>query len=281
MNHNSNPYEAIKYSPDLNFCQIFNNVGDSIRVFIPIDDVKLDSPALKENKVYGSGPYSINSDILAIIAYMGILFPRTYDDKKYWKTSSVCFSPEKEDDIQKDVQIKIVNDEFGLLGVIATVVADEPQSYYKSSQRYDIKSQEEENNGAPFSINIIKASLAMSCEQPIIVDDYKKIVRRYLKPVNIKYDDRFPYIREYFTIQTCRFLFSQYDAIFFTDQGNLVLSGEDSSQLHLFSLNENNETKLLGDLKIDNVYFDDTSITFSNFGTFNVSYFAIPLKKNK
>lgn len=277
---NQNPYEAIKYSPDLNFLEIFHNVGDSIRVFIPIDDIKVDSPVVKENKVYGSGPFSINSDILAIVVYMGILYSQK---KPYWSNSSTCFSPEKEDDIRKSNHLRIVNDEFGLLGVIVTVVAEEPQPYYKSSQRYIIKSREEEDSDAPFSINIQKAFLAMSYEQPIIVDDYTKIVHRSYQPPKIeshgKPEGQFPYMREYFTYQTCLFLFEQYYAVFFTNRGNFVLNGKNSNNLQFFEVNQDGENSLIGDLTIENIVFDDTSITFSEYGTFDIFSFSILQKK--
>lgn len=271
-----NPYQAIKYVPDLNFLEIFHNIGDSIRVFIPIDDIKLDSPALKNNKVYGSGPFSVNSDILAITVYMGILYPQK---KPYWSNSSTCFSPEKEDDIRKlDYHLRIINDEFDLLGVIVTVIAEEPQPYYKSSQRYVIKSKEDDND-APFSINIQKAFLAMSYEQPIIVDDYSKIVQRYVQPSKIErhgeIEGQFPYTREYFTIQTCLFLFKQYYAVFYTNSGNFMLKGDDSSNLKFFELDAGGEGSLVGDLSIDNIVFNDASISFDEFGTFEVFSFSI------
>ena len=281
MNLNSNPYQAIKYSPDLNFLDIFQNVGDSIRVFIPIDDIKFDSPALKENKVYGSGPFSINSDILAITVYMGILYPHK---KQFWSNSSTCFTPEKEDDTQKKNHLGIINDEFGLIGVIVTVIADDPQPYYKSSLRYIIKSREEEHNDAPFSINIKKSFLAMSYEQPIIVDDYTKIVHRFSQPLvpenDRKSEGQFPYMREYFTPQTCSFLFKQYNAAFYTDSGNFLISGEDSNNLKLFEIDQDDETALIGNLSLENILFNDTSITFVDFGSYNIFSFSI-FKKEK
>ena len=87
-------------------------------------------------------------------------------------------------------------------------------------------------------------------------------------------------MREYFTPQTCSFLFKQYNASFYTDSGNFLISGEDSNNLKLFEIDQDDETALIGNLSLENILFNDTSITFADFGSYNIFSFSI-FKKEK
>lgn len=265
--------EAIKYSPALNFGEIFTDVGDSIRVFVGTENLKNNLPPIAERQIFGGQPYSINSDLSAMIVHMGILFK---DDKaECFCKSTVCLEPEKENDFSKhDYTIEI---EFGLLGVIVTVFADNPLYHYPSKKRYLFRSREEDNN-APFSLNIKEVFLVAGFHKPVIFTDYTKILQHRFTPYGTeaqRSEGEFPYIQNYFTFESCKFLFLEYFVIFFTDQGKLLLRGSDGFNLELFQFDQSENLVLIGPISIQDISFNKTSIRFANYGDFQIASFSV------
>ncbi|OHS95675.1 hypothetical protein TRFO_38182 [Tritrichomonas foetus] len=260
------PYESILYTPSLNFREIFQNIGDSIQVFIPIDLIKNEAAAISQETVFGNRPYSINSDILAMTVHMGIIFPDS-EKKLFWLSSETCFTPEKEGERHRFEHVRTINDEFGLAGVFVTVVATAPLERYPSAQRYSIKSHEEISDGAPFSLDIPKAFLATSYEQPKIVSDYSKIIRKFFDPTTkIGGPGYLPYMQEYFTPQTLDYLLNNYQIHLFGENNSVVtLKRANKRKISVVFQDDLGNTNEVESLKIEDMDFRPDSFAFLHF----------------
>lgn len=164
--------KAITYTTKLNLENILSDVGDSINVYIPAPHFILENPVLAEQIVYGQRPYSIKSDLVAICAHMGILFPGekpkknspdillTSPNAPFFGRSSVPF-----DETRK------IEDDFHFYGVLINVIAVQGRDSYSSSRGIFFPSQSIKD-GLPLGIDILDYSFITEFEpMPELVDD--------------------------------------------------------------------------------------------------------------
>lgn len=208
--------------------EILSSEGDSINVYIPIEFFAFDSPVLVNQIVYGGRPYSPKSDILAICAHMGILFPgeklkRHSPDILFTAPSASLFGRKPNSPID---DAKKIEDDFRLFGVVVAVVAVEGSDYYPPIQGYSLSSQES-NEVSMISIDILDYSFISEFEPiPDIIEDPNTIIKHnvskeYFHPELdtdfIEYD----YSPDLFKDDTEGFLFQDYIISFIYNTSHL------------------------------------------------------------
>ena len=215
------------YSSSFNLSCIFQSPGQALRVFVPVDRLKIDSVAFRDPNIFGKGPYAAFSDIAAIIIHKGIVFPDLQDRGKLMTSSSV-FQPQSESPVKRSKQVHKISQELCLSGVVVEMVSKDPLKTYHSSQRYSTTSKECESD-IPFSIDIQSYFLSTNCQQAEYIkvdniEEIRKYVYKYVNP-NEKPNGNgdFPYTKNYFTKHSLLYILDNYSIKLFTENGEEIL----------------------------------------------------------
>ena len=136
---------VLTYTASTDLGQILTRVGDYLNVFIPASFFTTDyQPVLESQAVYGGRPYSPASDLVAIVCHMGILFPSEKPKKSspnllLTSPKALKFGHTSETTLFDDT--RKIDDDFKFYGVVVTVVARPPLSFYPSVQGFSFLSQ--------------------------------------------------------------------------------------------------------------------------------------------
>jgi hypothetical protein len=216
----SKSFSAIKYSRGLQLDTILKAEGDMINVFVPVAYFTLDNPVFCGQLVYGRRPYSVKSDLVAILGHMGILFPVEKQKKNtpemlYTSPNALLFGKK---DIDFDEKRKIADD-FRFFGVVVTVTAVEPIEHFQSVTGFGLQSQATHDLSF-IALDIINYTFISEFEpMPTLVDDPESIIRHFSKADFFMPEDTekmlvYQYSPDLFADDTEGFLFQDYNFSF-------------------------------------------------------------------
>lgn len=251
---------------------ILKSEGDTINIFVPVDHFILDNPVFTQQNVYGSRPYSIKSDLVAILAHMGILFPGEKPKKN--SPDVLCTSPSaplfgKQDTINLEDTRKI-EDDFRFYGVVVAVTAVEPLEHYPAIPGFGVASQAL-HDSAFIAIDILDYSFISEFEpMPTLVDDPDTIVRHFSKadfflPADEDNLLTYEYSPNLFSSDKEGYLFRDYKVSFIMNDVSLQFKWT-RNQLCLIQRMLSVDSKLSDEKVIDenikysDIKFNDTSI---------------------
>ena len=215
-----NGFFAIKYSPELKLDSILKAEGDAINVYVPVSYFKLDNPAFAGQLVYGRRPYSVKSDLVAILEHMGILFPvekqkKNNPDLLFTNPNALLFGKRE---INYEEKTKI-EDDFRFFGVVVTVTAVEPIEHYQSVPGFGLQSQAIHDLSF-IALDILDYSFISEFEpMPKLVDDPEQIIRHFspadiFLPEDTEQKLTYEYSPDLFSDDENGFLFKDYVVTF-------------------------------------------------------------------
>ena len=216
----SKSFSAIKYTSDLKLDSILKAEGDMINVYVPVSYFKLDNPVFAGQLVYGRRPYSVKSDLVAILEHMGILFPvekqkKNNPDLLYTNPNALLFG-KKEIDYEEKRKIE---DDFRFFGVVVAVTAVEPIEHYQSVPGFGLQSQAIHDLSF-IAVDIVDYNFISEFEpMPQIVDDPDSIMTHFSRADIFLPEDsenllNYEYSPDIFTDDTDGFLFNDYKVTF-------------------------------------------------------------------
>lgn len=273
-------FSAIRYSKNMKIENILKSEGDTINVFVPVEHFILDNPVFTQQMVYGSRPYSIKSDLVAILAHMGILFPGEKPKKNspdVLRTSPSAPLFGKQDSINLEDTRKI-EDDFRFYGVVVAVTAVEPIEHYPAMPGFGVASQAL-HDSTFIAIDILDYSFISEFEpMPTLVDDPDSIVRHFSKadfflPADEENLFTYEYSPDLFSCDKEGYLFKDYKVSFYMNDISLQFKWT-RNQLVLIRkiISEENkisdETAILTNIQYKDIKFNETSITIgkNNYG---------------
>ena len=266
-----NSFRAIRYTSKLNLQNILKNVGDSINVFVPVEHFTRENPVISQSKVYGSRPYSITSDLVALCAHMGILLPGEKPKKK--STDTLLTAPRAPMFGRSDTSIeetRKIEDGFRFYGVVLSLIAVEGMETYPSIRGYCISSQAIKDD-LPISLDVLDYSFISEFEpMPEIVEDPFQILTKetpvdYFTPVEEDGLLTFSYSPKLFKTDKEGYLFRDFKVLMFTEDDK-ILQFKWTRNNNLCLLDRTSDTKdykdpLITGIDYHNVTFSDKGIT--------------------
>ncbi|OHT15911.1 hypothetical protein TRFO_42196 [Tritrichomonas foetus] len=259
---------ALKYSRDFSFLNVFRAVGDAVNVYIPCNLVLAEFPPIAESIVFGSRPYSVQSDIVAVTAHMGILFPSEKQKKSSPNFLFTC--PHalrlKASDTTTHEDSRRIDDDFRFYGVVVTVIAAPPMDEYPGSPRFNISSQTSTDPG-PFSLDIVDYHFVSEFEPaPSLTDNPQRCMFHY-DDLNERFyqetdDLDFIYSPQYFKTSSAELLFRDFAITFMVNGERLQFVAEQPNIVMVYKLdNENNRVPLYSQIQLGQIDFGDHMIS--------------------
>lgn len=156
---------AIEYETCLNINDILSEPFETVNVFVPLKYYTSYNPVLTESLVFGPRPYSSQSDILAIIAHMGI-FHRSKKAKNQTQDILSTFPDAivfgfknyfELDDVRK------IESDIDIKGLIVVLYSAEPLDYYQPRKGVYLESRGNNVRGN-FSVDIIDYHFVLECD---------------------------------------------------------------------------------------------------------------------
>lgn len=260
---------ALKYSRDFSFLNVFDTVGDAINVYIPSEIILADFPPIAESIVFGSRPYSVQSDIVAIIAHMGILFPSEKQKKSapnFLYTYPNALKIQPTDKVTHEDSQRI-DDDFHFYGVVVTVIASPPLDSYKASTRLNISSHPS-NDPGPFSLDIVDYHFVSEFEPiPDLTEDpltakfhYDDIEERFYQETD---DLDFIYSPQYFKSSVSEILFRDFKITFIVDSNRFTFVAEQPNSISIYKDDGDSTTLMQKDVALSQIEFGENNINIS------------------
>lgn len=261
---------AFKYSRDFSFLNVFGEIGDAVNVFVPAELITLDCQPISESIVFGSCPYSVQSDIIAIIAHMGILYPSEKQKKSspnYLYTCPNALKLKTSDQAISHEESCRIDDDFRFYGVVVTVLAYLPLDIYPGTVRFNISSQTSTDTG-PFSLDIVDYHFISEYEpMPVLIDNPLEIKlhfndfdeRFYHEDENID----FVYSPSLFTPSATAVLFRDFIVSFLVGDDRILFKSDQPNKLSIYKFEET-ETLIQDDVPFDSISFENNSITVND-----------------
>lgn len=260
---------ALKYSRDFSFLNVFGAVGDAINVYIPSDLILADFPPIAESIVFGSRPYSVQSDIVAVVAHMGILFPSEKPKKSSPNFLFTCPNALK---LKPNDQIthedsKRIDDDFRFYGVVVTVIASPPLETYPGSSRFNISSHTSTDPG-PFSLDIIDYHFVSEFEPiPSLTDNplrlkfhFDDVEERFYQETD---DIDFIYSPKYFKPSASEILFRDFIITFIVNNERFTFIAEQPNAISIYKDDGDTKTLLQQDVALSQIDFGENTINIS------------------
>ena len=266
----TNNFKAIRYTSNLRLNEILKNEGDAIKVFIPVEHFTNENPLILQQHVYGSRPYSLKSDLVAVCTHMGILFPGEKPKKN--STDALFTAPNAPrfgiaenplDDSRK------IEDNFRFFGVVLALIAVPGLENYHSIRGYYISSQSLKDSN-PIAFDVLDYSFISEFEpMPEFVDDPFSILTKvtqaeYFTP--IEEDDllTYKYSRKLFLSDREGYLFRDFKVLMYTTDGKILQFKWTRNNLALLERNQDpadpEEKSLLTSVKFSDIKFLDNGI---------------------
>lgn len=225
--------KTLRYSQQIDNKTLFNRVGDTVRIFIPIDFIRPDYPPISKSSIWGSRPYSINSDIVAICIHMGILFNKRYkkgptqESERTLYTYNEALSFGESDVINSENRQKF-EEEHRLAGVVLTVMAKPPLDFYPSFQGFYITSQSMTSD-SQVSIDVVDYHFITHFEElPEFTNDPSLAIKHHSpSDFDVTSEDakfKFDYTPDFFPLDNIEFLLKDYDIMFFVNNADFTTS---------------------------------------------------------
>lgn len=260
---------ALKYSRDFSFLNVFDTVGDAINVYIPSELILADFPPIAESIVFGSRPYSVQSDIVAIVAHMGILFPSEKQKKSspnFLFTYPHALKLKATDKVTHEDSRRI-DDDFHFYGVVVTVIASPPLDIYKASSRFSISSHTSSDPG-PFSLDIIDYHFVSEFEPiPSLTEDplkfkfhYDDIEERFYQETD---DLDFIYSPKYFKLSVSEILFRDFIITFIVENNRFTFIAEQPNVISIYRDDGDSKTLIQQDVALSQIDFGEDTINIS------------------
>lgn len=265
--------KAIKYTPTFNLIDALHSSGDTLNVFIEAENITFDFPPIQDQRVYGARPYSVISDLVAIVAHMGILFP--IDKPKKATPTKLATSPialKFGKDAGLDIEdIREVDCGFKFYGVVVTVIALQPLENYPEAQGFAFVSSETDGS-APFAVDIVNYYFVSEFEpMPIIVSNSEEILEHhelddFKADGNVAYTT-FEYSPDLFSDQSS-FLFRDFSLVFSANDETYLLSENRNG----FKLEKKSKERFISepyilvakDFRYENIIFEKNAININN-----------------
>lgn len=278
--------QAIRYTKEMKLQQILNEPGDSINIFIPAEIVTADYQTLVENRIWGPRPYSIDSDLVAIVVHMGILFPSEKPKKSspnllYTSQNALKFGKTENLDLS---DTKRVDDDYKFYGVVVTVCAKEKLTSYQGVQGFFIVSgshDEEEN----LSVDIIDFHFITEYDpMPEIIENPADIIKKYdidqIKEVDANVEGLvFTYKQEIFSVHP-ELLFRDFQFLIQIPEG-LYEINTNENLIRIFKVTVNQETEeeektsIQKDIPIEKISFDEKGMKIGEVEFYNILHFQM------
>ena len=276
----SNSFRAIRYTTKLKLDEILQNPGDSINVFVPVEHFTNENTMISQQHIFGSRPYAMRSDLVALCAHMGILFPGERPKKN--STDTLLTAPNApmfghgESSLDEPRKIE---DDFRFFGVVLALIAVPGIENYPSVRGYCISSQSL-HDPSPIALDVLDYSFISEFEpMPELVDDpfsilVKETPADYFTPIDEEDLLTYKYSRKLFISDKEGYLFRDFKVLMFTDDGRILQFKWTRNNLCLLERSadqtQNEEKCLLTGVRFKDIKFLDTGIQVTDKLTANL-----------
>ena len=260
---------ALKYSRDFSFLNVFQSVGDAVNVYIPCELVSSDFPPIAESIVFGSRPYSVQSDIVAVMVHMGVLFPSEKPKKSmpnFLYTCPHALSIKAGDSSQHE-ESRRIDDDFRFYGVVITVIASPPMEEYNGSPRFNVSSQTSTDPG-PFSLDIVDYHFVSEFEPaPPLSDNPQRCMFHYDDFAERFYQRNdeldFMYSPQYFKPSAAEILFRDFIITFVVGDTRFMFVAELPNTVSVYRIDNEEKVLVHQNIALSQIEFKDREISLA------------------